>query len=625
MKWRFVSLVAAAVLALAASINVQVHAQTVQLAIMGSSAQYTEAAQADYFYGGKGCFYIDGSSDSTITDTRIAGVVDHDKFWIAWSQNGGSSCSSPGAGYTIDFYMNADSVLGNRCFFASPSCKVTLSTTATYTCASPPTNVTCTVLPSALVTAVNANSAGAGMPINVAATDIRPEDGEFATIRALTPCGQPIPSSPALGQPGASQYLGIGDLTSNPNLGLAILGATWTVGGQNLGTLFNNSAGSFNVVNFAISGNDPVTGAAIANGTGNNWAVYQVGAAPELIIVNPKDTSGLGSLAVTNINRDTLAGFVDGTLGAVSDIFPQAYAAGGEVGVNVILREYLSGTMNTFEYAIPNNIEYQSSQEIGVAAYKANGPGGLGLPYPQWNCATNTTLSESTYGGNNDNVAPYNPLQETDSHTNVTSTRSRAIGTGNVVSAIEHVEDGLGYAFWSESNFSGASPGTVKYLTVDGVDPIEEVWQDGEVPTPSNNLESNVSFSNVKNGSYPIWSILRMVASNNTSSCVSTTGTQVSCGSLISTLTGNEERFVTPDFPDFVLKDQLSVVRSHFTPPTVVYPAGAPCNGDISGAETGGDVGGMVYSIQADNDVAADAGAVGVTSVTNCGILNKRQ
>ncbi len=146
---------------------------------------------------------------------------------------------------------------------------------------------------------------------------------------------------------------------------------------------------------------------------------------------------------------------------------------------------------------------------------------------------------------------------------------------------------------------------------MDGVDPIQENWTDGEVPTKANDLLSNVSFTHVKDGSYPIWSILR----NVTNSANQT---------LLTTLVTAEQTFVTPDYPDFVLKDQLSVVRSHFSPP---YPAwagtypgnsGSPCNGDAGTAEAGGDVAGMVYSQQADNDYSAD-------TFSSCGDVAHRQ
>jgi hypothetical protein len=568
MKLKHMFLVAAAVLVCAAA-NTQ--AQTVTLAIAGSSALFQEMGQAAFSQAGWGCIANITSKSFTLTDTRGSGasgvsITDKAAGWVAWQ---GPTCSSPGA--SVIYYINTDSVVGNRCFFGNPSCTVTLAASPTIGSPFPGTTNTAT-LPASISTAVN------NTHINVAATDIRPEDAMFATLRALTPCGNPVVAS--------SQYLGLGyQITSTPNQGTAITGAgasaTWTVGG-----FADNLGGSFNVANFAIAGNDPASGAAIANGTGNGWVVTAVGAAPIVVTVSPKNGAGLGSLAVTNVNRATLAGLLDGTYGAVQDLIPQGNVASGQVPINVVIREPLSGTFNTMEYAIPNSVENQTSQEVGLAALAThNGT----TTFPPFNCAT--------LGGTWATTA--NPLQETNAHTGYSSTRTRAIGTGNMLKIVFGGSDTLGYAFWSQANFASATAGNAKYLTVDGIDPIQETWTDGTIPVTANGLLGNVSFTHVKDGSYPIWSILRLVSSNANSSAVAALATAA-------------QTFVTPAYPDFVIasgsNSQLLTVRSHFSPPGVTYPgnSGAPSNGDAGLPEAGGDVGGMVYSQQADNDYAID-------------------
>jgi hypothetical protein len=54
----------------------------------------------------------------------------------------------------------------------------------------------------------------------------------------------------------------------------------------------------------------------------------------------------------------------------------------------------------------------------------------------------------------------------------------------------------------------------------------------------------------------------------------------------------------------------MPIVRSHFTPPGVTYTVngGNPSNGDVGHVEAGGDVGGAVYSLQADKDYNNDSG-----------------
>jgi hypothetical protein len=161
-------------------------------------------------------------------------------------------------------------------------------------------------------------------------------------------------------------------------------------------------------------------------------------------------------------------------------------------------------------------------------------------------------------------------------------------------------QDSLGYAFWSAGNFSAAQPGTAKYLTVDGVDPIQETWSDGLVPTSGNDLLGNVSLSHVKDGTYPIWSILRLVTDNS--------GVAFTAAGKLQTAAAN---FLSPSQPDFVPLSQMAVVRSHFAPPGVSFPnnSGNPSNGDPGKTvEAGGDVAGLAYSYQTDGAYNIDNG-----------------
>jgi hypothetical protein len=178
----------------------------------------------------------------------------------------------------------------------------------------------------------------------------------------------------------------------------------------------------------------------------------------------------------------------------------------------------------------------------------------------------------------------------------------RAIGTGNEVDAVLANADSLGYAFWSAANFKNASAGTAKYLTVDGIDPIQETWTDGLVPTTGNYLLGDVSMAHVKDGSYPIWSILRFVSDPS--------GPGYTVATNLATAAAN---FLSPFQPDFVPLSQLGVVRSHFAPPGVTFPGngGVPSNGVSPGCSTteaGGDVAGKALTKQSDGDYCADNG-----------------
>jgi len=255
------------------------------------------------------------------------------------------------------------------------------------------------------------------------------------------------------------------------------------------------------------------------------------------------------------------------------------------------------------EYAIPNNTEIQSSQDVGLASQNAFN---AGLTVPYYNCTGSAPqpTAGQTVLSNALNVATHRGGSSPSN-----SKRERAIGTGNEVKAVLNTTDSLGYSFWGTSNFASANAANAKYLTVDGVDPLQQVWQDGLVPTTSNGLLGNVTFANVKNGSYPIWSKLRLAATPSGQTGASALATAA-------------QTFVSPTQPDFVLASQVEIVRSHFAPPfNAASPLGynanfpsagvnQPSNGDCSASEAGGDVAGLIYTLQADGDFCADTGIV---------------
>ena len=92
------------------------------------------------------------------------------------------------------------------------------------------------------------------------------------------------------------------------------------------------------------------------------------------------------------------------------------------------------------------------------------------------------------------------------------------------------------------------------------------------------------------NGSYPIWNVLRI-----------TTGVPEPAGaaSLISAA-----QVQVANIPDFVPISQLQVFRSHYS------QAGFGCrNGHLAHSkELGGDMGGAVFTVQADFDNITDTG-----------------
>ncbi len=197
---------------------------------------------------------------------------------------------------------------------------------------------------------------------------------------------------------------------------------------------------------------------------------------------------------------------------------------------------------------------------------------------------------------------------------NANGFRNRAIGTGQEVSTLLATADSLGYAFWSTANFQNVTTTNSKYLTVDGVDPLLDSYAtaNGDIPTVNvtnihcgagTNLLSCVTFSHLQDGTYPIWSLLRLVTEGANPQLVS-----------VQKLAGIAQGFVTkttrPDFIPFNNNasgiGNLKVFHSHFPPPTVDFASSLGINipADGTGAyipaathcsapEAGGDVGGV--------------------------------
>jgi hypothetical protein len=258
----------------------------------------------------------------------------------------------------------------------------------------------------------------------------------------------------------------------------------------------------------------------------------------------------LGSILFTNVGRFPLAWTFNGNLSRGRDLFP-IHATIPAVGVHTILREPISGTYNTFEFDIVRSLEVNSSQENNVTP-------------PQDNPLNQTYAS----GGS----------------------RQRAIGTGEMISEVGDIADSLGYAFWSFGNFAGVVS-TTKYVTVDGIDPLRASYVNGTFPTCTTPpCPGAVAFPHIKDGTYPIWTILRFVTVSPIPSGIQ------SLYNAVLTFAG--------EIPDFVPYTQLATFRSHYNQSGVTGS-----NGLIPGMpEAGGDMGGAVYNDQSDLDYYNDTG-----------------
>jgi hypothetical protein len=616
---RLLTIVASALCALAASS----HAQTYVFNGAGSSAAFLELGEASASSyavtvpAGTGdtfqCVWsaASGAASGVSATDGTTTVVENGASWVAWKidTTGGTEtdCSTPGPNPTIDSYESTDSVVGNRLLFNNSTTVLggtpgttaksiysaagegytnNCSTTGWDTTANPTKPVEICTLPAAIVTFLQTAHA-----MTAAGTDIRPEDAVFATLRdGGTACGAAVAGSQYLG-------LGYGFETSPSNL-------------VQFKSYFGG--GPFNVTNFTLPA---------------SYSVYRLGAAPILVHVNQMDGTtlgaghaGFGDTNITNITSGELANFLDGTYSRTGDM---GQASGTSQPVTVLVREALSGTYNTMEYNVPNTVENQTSIDVGVNQQSA-----------QVNCSGTAPSS--------------NPLNIA---TLSGGARQRVIGTGEM----ENVMFGtgtesnrptgatLGWSFWSRPNFQNAYSGTngnastfadARYLTVDGVDPlmvsygpytavagagpcVSGTCPAGTIPTLANGGLSAVTFPHVIDGSYPIWSFLRLVCIGNGTSAACTQASNLASGAQSFIALGSSVDALHP--PDFVPVSSSTtawnsvVVRSHFTPPGTTIKCTTVANGTTLTAitahkapECGGDVGGVVFTITGDIDYETD-------------------
>jgi hypothetical protein len=435
-------------------------------------------------------------------DNRSTSIpINTANIWIVWNNAETKVCS----------YLAVDSVIGQQLFMAVPRGSLTISSSFIGSSGDDlVATLTDVPLPQAVYNLIN------NQVFNCAPTDIRPEDALFEENRVLAPLD-------------TVHYNGLG-------YGPGPIGTT---------ILSSQSTKSVTPVAYAISGTDPITG-----GTVGNWGAIDVGAQAVMIFVNTSDTAsgGLGSSAVTNVDRWNLAYVLNGNLTRTRDLI--ASPGLPSIGIHVFLREPTSGTYTTTEFNVTRNVEVNSTMELGV------------------NPATNNPLNISYASG---------------------GTRQRVVGTGEMVSTVGATEDSIGFSFWSTTNFAKVTS-TTKYLTVDGVDPLFPIYTGGTFPTCVAPCPGLIPFTNVLNGGYPIWNVLRVVAPSPLPAAVHTLIMQAQTS--------------VANIPDFVAFSSLQVFRSHFN-----QSGRSPANGFVSGrGESGGDVGGAVFTIQSDIDFFTDTG-----------------
>ncbi|MGA8220134.1 MAG: hypothetical protein WB780_00660 [Candidatus Acidiferrales bacterium] len=439
---------------------------------------------------GGGFYHLWTSASSAHTafgvDARVGPPQEFGNLWVLWDSDANPQ--------TVCAYLSVDSIVGMRLYFGTSAAgaHATLGLAAMAFVAG--NGTTC---PAAVNFSTTAGVGGqapfltddpCGLPqgvynllfptlpvppvqFTVGISDIRPEDAEFANNRALSPCA------------------GGNCLTDKAKNGLGYGPAPF---GAAIDSAY--SATSAQVVQFGISGTDPVTGGPITPSQ-----TRRIGAYPMMIFYSLTPTVGgcagdFVNIKPTNVPSHTLALIEQGGLTRTTDLIgtnPATNPAG--CAMSVVHREATSGTFNTFEFQVPRVIDFGGSQEVGV------NPANAGCFAPPGAAPVEC--------GN-----PYYHIAADG------STRSHVVGSGEMVKVVdgaEHISggalsapNGLGYAFWTFSSFAAAAAqANLRYLQLDGVDPILPAYTTGQFPACAG-LPCKIPLTNVKNGAYRNWNII---------------------------------------------------------------------------------------------------------------------
>jgi hypothetical protein len=481
--------------------------------IAGSSAMWQTMALGAY-NAGKGpadavapTFHWTSQKNAlSLQDCRVQLVgatncnEDAGTVWVVWD-----SASTP----NVWLYIKVDTIVGDRCFFANPACRVfdfnNPSTNSDWTAPGAGAigsalwgdGSSDTTLPGPVLNIVE----GALNTVNVAASDVRAEDAAFEAYRVNSVLG-----ASTAGGVNSDGFDGLGYGTNPAGVPPSGPCPTKITLAQGQGTPIYSGYGhtgtstdAANPLAFNITGKDPFSCNTIPT-----YSVANVGAAP-LVFVNSRS--------------NTLANLVNATERQLENVFSgtnvDASAFGLTAGnINAFLREPLSGTYTVAEEDV--------------------------MRYPTLYSATPAQpvegISQEKFVGTN------NPLTCQAGTTNSgAGCRYRGIGTGEVIGGVQHsndgtkvsnTTDGIAYTFFSYGNVSALADSTAYgYIQLNGVDPIFQTYNKkvdpgqpaaangtipGTVETTFPQCEKNIwangfSFPNVRNGTYRAWSILHML------------------------------------------------------------------------------------------------------------------
>jgi hypothetical protein len=555
-------------------------ATTVEVTIVGASAEWQTLAIAAYSLAGAGAgHWTSASNVINVTDSRVTPVnVDAGTLWVVWNSTATKVWS----------FTKVDSIVGTRCYFAQPHC--TISATLTNLSGSGSNQISATFWGTDAALPASVQSLfSTGLTTNVAATFERPEDAAFLTCRVNSALGA--------GSYGGAASDGLDGLGYNPVNAPGVCPATAL--GQSSGAYvgapiksgYPGSTATANVLSFNIKGKDPVSGTTIPA-----FTVVEVGAAP-LVFITERDKGQLTNL--TNATPDQLQqAFSGNNCDASAFGLPPA-------AINIFINEGISGQGNVAEATVFRR----------PTVYTGSGSGSV------------IGLSQEA------NVGTNNPLAgQPGTCVNGTGARYRAIGSSEETKAVQNSAakfggtDGIGYGVFSYGNFSSiANNPNYGYIALNNIDPIFAAYGpqkstgvgydpgqpatagvlpaaanlpaacSGTFPCAENQIwRDGLSFPNLRNGTYPAWSILRLVSD----------GTALKNAEALVKVS---QQLVVTSVPDYV--PFVKTVAGGVTDPGLLYlrshyqqydGAGtligaAPVNSGK--AEAGGDLGGQVLPI----------------------------
>jgi hypothetical protein len=576
------------VLVLTAIVSLVPQAQavtTVEVTIAGSSAMWQTMALGAFKTAGAGAgHWTSNGNVVNLTDSRVTPVnVDAGAIWIVWNSTATKVWS----------FLKVDSVVGDRCYFAQPQCSV--SGTLTNLSGSGAQAISSVLWGADSALPANVQSLfTTGTPVTVAATDIRPEDANFAVCRVNSILGSGSNGGAASDGTDGLGYNSINAAGVCPANGLGASSGAYV--GAPIKSGYPASTATANVLAFNIKGKDPISGTNIPA-----FTVVEVGATPIVFVAS--DSGALSTLR--NVSTQQLQEAFSGTN---CDASAFALPAGG---INIFLREPLSGTMNTTEATVFRKPTTYPGSVLG--------------------------LSQET------NVGSLNPLAgQSSACANGAGARWRAIGTGEEVKSVHDSTtkysngfDGIGYTFFSYGNVGSiANSSSYEYVTLNNIDPIFANYGpqsstgtgydpgqpattanpgllpaaanlpcSGAFPCPENQIwKDGLSFPNLRNGTYPSWSVVRLV-SNGTALTNS------------KTLVKNSQAFVVDSVPDYVPAAKtvgtsqtdpgLLLVRSHYQQYDGSGALLGAAPGNCGTAEAGGDMGGVVIPFVLDKTCPA--------------------